>query len=179
MLPIVTIELEHKSDAVYKSRIVSHFNQDISRCEFTLAPEDSFLVRGKTYLETDVRRKDTDIDTGFIKRMGKHFYDLITGGQNDFKNYLRLNKELKAGFCLHLALDCTTIKEKYEIPEKKESGDTLLIKLLEILIKRLKEKTDGIDQLSPGADLLWQVPWEYLHDGEDCPKQTTCFAGGL
>jgi tetratricopeptide (TPR) repeat protein len=31
----------------------------------------------------------------------------------------------------------------------------------------LKANPDGIEQLSKGVDLLWRVPWEYLHDGND------------
>ncbi|MCK4734529.1 MAG: hypothetical protein KAT65_18885, partial [Methanophagales archaeon] len=60
-------------------------------------------------------RKNEHVEPGFIQRMGKHFYDLITAGKDDFKNYLRLNNELRGGFCLTLALDSKTVKKKPQI----------------------------------------------------------------
>lgn len=167
MLPNITIELRHLTDDTYESRIVDPQQKDILRCEFTFNENDPFLVRGTGYLEEDGQRKDEHVEPGFIERMGKHFYDLITDGKNDFKNYLRLNKELKGGFCLTLALDSKTVKEKPQIKEPEDKKDTLLIKLIEALRERLKENPDGIEQLSKGADLLWRVPWEYLHDGNE------------
>jgi len=167
VLPNITIELRHFKDDTYESRILNPQQQDISRCEFIFSENDPFLVRGTGYLEEDGQRKDEHVETGFIERMGKHFYDLITDGKNDFKNYLRLNKELKGGFCLTLALDSKTVKEKPQIKEPVDKKDTLLIRLIEALRERLEANPDGIEQLSKGADLLWRVPWEYLHDGNE------------
>jgi hypothetical protein len=99
--------------------------------------------------------------------MGKHFYDLITAGKDDLKNYVRLNNELRGGFCLTFALDSKTVKEKPQIKEPDEKEDTLQIRLIEVLRERQKANPDGIERLSEGADLLWRVPWEYLHDGEE------------
>jgi len=167
VLPTITIELRHLTDDTYESRILNPQQQDISRCEFTFNENDPFLVRGTGYLEEDGQRKDEHVETGFIERMGKHFYDLITDGKSDFKNYLRLNNELKGGFCLTLALDSKTVKEKPQIKEPEDKKDTLLIRLIEALRERLEANPDGIEQLSKGADLLWRVPWEYLHDGNE------------
>ena len=74
---------------------------------------------------------------------------------------------VRAGFCLTLALDSETVKEKPQIEEPEDKKDSLLIKLIEALHERLKANPDGIEQLSKGADLLWRVPWEYLHDGNE------------
>lgn len=167
MLPNITIELRHLTDDTYESRILNPQQKDILRCEFTLNENDPFLVRGTGYLEKDGQRKDEHVEAGFIERMGKHFYGLITDGKSDFKNYLRLNNELKGGFCLTLALDSKTVKEKPQIKEPEDKKDTLLIRLIEALRERLKANPDGIEQLSKGADLLWRVPWEYLHDGNE------------
>jgi len=167
VLPNIIIELTHKNDDTYESRILSPEKRDILRCEFKFKEDDSYFVRGTKYLEEDAGRRDKHVETGFIQRMGRHFYDLITGGKNDFKNYLRLNPELKGGYCLTLALDSKTIKEKPQIKPPDDKEDTLLRKLTETLRERLKANPDGIERLSPGADLLWHVPWEYLHDGDD------------
>jgi tetratricopeptide (TPR) repeat protein/CHAT domain-containing protein len=165
MLPNITIELRHLTDDTYESRFLNPQQQDILRCEFTFNENDPFLVRGTGYLEKDVQRRDKHVETGFIERIGRHFYDLITDGKDDLKNYLRLNNnELKGGFCLTLALDSQTVKEKPQIKEPEDKKDTLLI---EALRERLKENPDGLEQLSKGADLLWRVPWEYLHDGNE------------
>ena len=115
MLPTITIELRHLKDDTYESRILSPHQQDILRCEFTFNESDPFFVRGTRYLEEDGQRKDEHIEPGFIQRVGKHFYDLITDGKDKFKDYLRLNKELKGGFCLTLALDSKTVKKKPQI----------------------------------------------------------------
>lgn len=167
MLPNITIELRHKNDYTYESRILSPEKRDILQCEFKFKEDDSYYVRGTKYLEDDASRRDKHVEEGFIQRMGKHFYHLITNGKNDFKNYLRLNPELKAGYCLTLALDSKTIREKPQIKPPDDKEDTLLRKLTEALRERLKANPDGIERLSPGADLLWQIPWEYLHDGDD------------
>ena len=167
MLPNITIELRHQGDDTYESRILSPEKRDILRCEFKFKEDDSYFVRGTKYLEEDAGRRDKNVEEGFIQRMGKHFYDLITGGNNDFKNYIRLNPELKAGYCLILALDSKTIKEKPQIKPPDDKEDTLLRKLTEALRERLKANPDGIERLSPGADLLWHIPWEYLHDGDE------------
>jgi len=161
VLPNITIELRHQGDDTYESRILSQEKRDILRCEFTLNEDDSYFVLGKGYLEKDAEREDKDVDSGFIQRMGKHFYDLITDGKDDFKNHLRLNQELKGGYCLTLALDYKIIKEK---PQIKKSDDKEDIKELR---ERLKAKPDGIERLSKSANLLWQIPWEYMHDGDD------------
>lgn len=167
MLPNITIELRHRGDDTYESRILSPEKRDILRCEFKFKEEDSYFVRGTKYLEDDASRRDKHVEEGFIQRMGRHFYDLITGGKNDFKNYIRLNPELKAGYCLTLALDSKTIREKPQIKPPDDKEDTLLRKLTEALRERLKANPDGIERLSPGADLLWHIPWEYLHDGDE------------
>ena len=167
MLSTITIQLRHLTDDTYESRIVDPQQKDILQCEFTFNENDSFLVRGTGYLEEDGQRKDEHVETGFIERMGKHFYDLITGRKSDFKNYLRLNNELKGGFCLTLALDSSIVKEKPQIIEPQDKKDTLFIRLIEALRERMKANPDGIEQLSKGADLLWRVPWEYLHDGNE------------
>ena len=109
MLPTITIELRHLKDDTYESRILSPEQQDILRGEFTFNENDAFFVRGTGYLEEDGARKAEHVETGFIQRMGKHFYELITDGKDDFKKYLRLNKGLKKGFCLTLALDSQTV----------------------------------------------------------------------
>ena len=44
-----------------------------------------------------------------------------------------------------------------------DTEDTLITALHE----RQKANPDGIERLSKGADLLWRIPWEYLHDGDD------------
>ena len=167
MLPTITIELRHLRDDTYESRILDPQQQDILRCEFTFNENDPFFVRGTRYLEEDGQRKDEHVEPGFIQRMGTHFYDLITGGKDDLKNYLRLNKELKGGFCLTLALDSKTVKEKPQIKEPDEKDDTLLIRLIEALRERQKANPEGIERLSNHADLLWRVPWEYLQDGDE------------
>lgn len=167
MLPNITIELRHRGDDTYESRILSPEKRDILRCEFKFKEDDSYFVQGTRYLEEDAGRRDKHVETGFIQRMGEHFYDLITGGNNDFKNYLRLNQELKGGYCLTLALDYKIIKEKPQIEKTDDKADTFLKKLIEFLNERLKEKPDGIERLSQSAHLLWHVPWEYLHDGDD------------
>jgi tetratricopeptide (TPR) repeat protein len=151
VLPNITIELRHKNDDTYESRILSPEKRDILRCEFKLNEDDSYFVRGTKYLEEDAGRRDEHVEAGFIQRMGKHFYDLITDGKDDFKNYLRHNQELKGDYCLTLALDYKTIKEK---PQIKPSDD--------------KEEIEQLrERLSKSANLLWQIPWEYLHDGDD------------
>lgn len=94
MLPTITIELRHLKDDAYESRILSPEQQDILHCEFTFSENDPFLARATGYLEEDGQRKDEHVETGFIQRMGNHFYDLITAGKDDFRNYLRLNNEL-------------------------------------------------------------------------------------
>ena len=167
MLPTITIELRHLRDDTYESRILDPQQQDILRCEFTFNENDPFFVRGTRYLEEDGQRKDEHVEPGFIQRMGRHFYDLITSGKDDFKNYLRLNKELRGGFCLTLALDSKTVKEKPQIKEPDNKGDTLLIRLIEALRERQKANPDGVERLSNHADLLWRIPWEYLHDGDE------------
>ncbi|MCK4398766.1 MAG: tetratricopeptide repeat protein [Methanophagales archaeon] len=167
MLPTITIELRHLRDDTYESRILDPQQQDILRCEFTFNEDDPFFVRGTRYLEEDGQRKNEHVEPGFIQRMGKHFYDLITDGKDDFKNYLRLNNELKGGFCLTLALDSKTIKEKPQIKEPGDKKDTLLIRLIEALHERQKTNPEGIERLSNHADLLWRIPWEYLHDGDE------------
>jgi tetratricopeptide (TPR) repeat protein len=161
MLPAITIELKHKTDDTYESRILGPQKEDILRCDFTFKEDNPFFVTGIKYLEEDGQREDKHVEKGFIQRMGKHFYDLITDGKNDFKNYLRLNKELKEGYCLTLALDYKIIKEK---PQIKPSDDK---EEIEELKERLKAEPDGIKRLSMTANLLWQIPWEYLHDGDD------------
>ncbi|MFQ6092160.1 MAG: CHAT domain-containing protein, partial [bacterium] len=99
--------------------------------------------------------------------MGKHFYDLITDGKDDFKNYLRLNKDLKTGFCLSFVLDSKTIKEKPQIKEPEDKEDPLQKRLVEVERERQKENPDGIERLINQADMLWKIPWEYIHDGDD------------
>ena len=163
MLPTITIELRHLRDDTYESRIRDPQQQDILRCEFTFNEDDPFFVRGTKYLEEDGQRKDEHVEPGFIQRMGKHFYDLITAGKDDLKNYLRLNRELKGGFCLTFALDSKTVKEKPQIKEPDDTEDILITALQE----RQKANPDGIERLSKGADLLWRIPWEYLHDGDE------------
>jgi len=167
MLPNITIELRHSRDDTYESRILSPQKVDILRCEFTFKEDDSYFVRGTRYLEEDGQRRDEHVEPGFIQRMGKHFYDLITGGKDDFKNYLRPNPELKRGYYLTLALDSRTIKEKPQIKEPDKKADALLLRLVEALRERLKANPKGIECLSKGADLLWRIPWEYLHDGDE------------
>jgi tetratricopeptide (TPR) repeat protein len=167
VLPNITIELRHKNDDTYESRIQSPEKRDILKCEFKFKEDDSYFVRGTKYLEEDAERRDKHIEEGFIQRMGKHFYDLITDGKNDLKNYLRHNQELRGGYCLTLALDSETIKEKPQIRPPDDKEDTLLIRLIEALHERLKANPDGIERLSKGADLLWHIPWEYLHDGDE------------
>lgn len=120
-------------------------------------------MRGTRYLEEDGQRKAEHVELGFIQRMGKHFYDIITDGKSDLKNYLWLNRELKGGFCLTSALDSRTVKEKPQIKEPGDKEDTLIAALQE----RQKANPEGIERLSKGADLLWRIPWEYLHDGDD------------
>ena len=167
MLPTITIELRHLREDTYESRILDPQQRDILRCEFTFNEDDPFFVRGTRYLEEDGQRKDAHVEPGFIQRMGKHFYDLITAGKDDLKNHLRSNNELRSGFCLTFALDNTTVKEKPQIKEPNNKDDTLLIKLNEALHERQKANPDGIERLSNSADLLWRVPWEYLHDGDE------------
>lgn len=154
MLPTITIELRHLRDDTYESRILDPQQQDILRCEFTFNEDDPFFVRGTKYLEEDGQRKDEHVEQGFIQRMGKHFYDLITDGKDDLKNYLRLNKELRGGFCLTLVLDSRTVKEKPQIKEPVDTEDTLI----EALHERQKANPDGIVRLSNSADLLWRIP---------------------
>jgi CHAT domain-containing protein len=167
MLPTITIELRHLRNDTYGSRIFDPQQRDILRCEFTFNENDPFFVRGTQYLEEDGQRKDEYIEPGFIQRMGKHFYDLITDGKDDLKNYVRLNKELRGGFCITFALDSKTVKEKPQIQGPEDLEDTLQIRLIEALRERQKANPDGIERLSEGADLLWRVPWEYLHDGDE------------
>ena len=167
MLPTITIELRHLKDDTYESRILDPQQQDILRCEFTFNENDPFFVRGTQYLEEDGQRKDEHVEPGFIQRMGKHFYDLITDGQDDLKNYLRLNNELRGGFCITFALDSKTVKEKPQVKEPDDKENTLQIRLFEALRERQKANPDGIERLSKGADLLWHIPWEYLHDGDE------------
>ncbi|KPJ65985.1 hypothetical protein AMJ44_09145 [candidate division WOR-1 bacterium DG_54_3] len=161
MLPNITIELRHLKDDSYESRIFGPQSQDILRSEFRFKEDDPFFVRGTKYLEEDGQRTNKDVEKGFIQRMGKHFYDLITDGKDDFKKYLRHDQEIKRGYCLTLALDYKTIKEK---PQIKKSDDK---EVTEELQKRLKAKPEGIERLTKSANLLWHIPWEYLHDGED------------
>jgi tetratricopeptide (TPR) repeat protein len=167
VLPNIIIELTHKNDDTYESRILSPEKRDILRCEFKFKEDDSYFVRGTKYLEDDAGRRDRHVEEGFIQRMGKHFYDLITDGKHEFKEYLRLNPELKGGYYLTLALDSKTIREKLQIKPPVDEKDTLLIRLIEALRERQKANPDGIERLSRGADLLWQIPWEYMHDGDD------------
>jgi len=153
LLPIITIELRHLKDDTYESRILSPQRQDILRCEFTLKEDDSFLAHCKKYLEEDCKRKDKDVDPGCIQRMGKHLYDLITNKRNDLKDYLRLNKEqLKRGFSLTFELDSKT-----KATEKKG------VVINEGATFELDSKTGT----SPHSELLWHIPWEYLHDGDE------------
>ena len=165
MLPNISIELRHLKDDTYESRILNPQKEDILRCEFAFKEDNAFFVTGTGYLEKDAQRKDKDVDSGFIQRMGKHFYDLITDGNDKFKEYQRLN--LKRGYCLTLALDSRTIKEKPEIKSPVHEKDPLLKRLVEALRERQKENPDGTERLIKGADLLWQIPWEYMHDGDD------------
>jgi tetratricopeptide (TPR) repeat protein len=151
VLPNITIELRHIKDDSYESRILGLQNEEILRSEFKLKEDNPFFVRGTSYLEEDGQRRDEHVERGFIQRMGKHFYDLITDGKNDFKNYLRHNQELKGGYCLTLALDYKTIREKPQIKKSDDKEE----------IEKLRER------LSKSANLLWQIPWEYLHDGDD------------
>lgn len=162
MLPNITMELRHIKGDSYESRIRGTQNEDILRSEFGFKEDDPFFVRGTRYLEEDGQRRDKDVEQGFIQRMGKHFYDLITDGKDDFKKYLQHSQELKKGYCLTLALDYKTIKEK---PQIKPSDDKK--EVIEELRKRLKAKPDGIERLTKSANLLWHIPWEYLHDGDD------------
>jgi tetratricopeptide (TPR) repeat protein len=167
MLPNITIELRHKKDDLYESRILSPLKEEILQCEFTFKEDDPFYVRGTKYLEEDGQREDRDIESGFIQRMGKHFYDLITDKKDNFKEYLRLNPDLKRGFCLTLELDVKIVKEKLQVEVPRYVKDPLHRKLLEAFLERQKANPNGIELLSKGADLLWQIPWEYLHDGDD------------
>jgi hypothetical protein len=163
MLPTITIKLRHLREDTYESRILDPQQRDILRCEFTFNEDDPFFVHGTKYLEEDGQRKDEHVEPGFIQRMGKHFYDLITAGKDNLKNHLRSNNELKGGFCLTFALDSTTVKEKPQIKEPVDTEDTLI----EALHERQKGNPDGIERLSNSADLLWRIPWEYLHDGDE------------
>ena len=167
MLPNIIIELRHKKDDLYESRILSPLKEEILQCEFTFKEDDPFYVRGTKYLEEDGKRADRDIESGFIQRMGKHFYDLITDKKDNFKEYLRLNPELKRGFCLTLELDVKIVKEKLQVEVPRYVKDPLGRKLLEAFLERQKANPEGIERLTKGADLLWQIPWEYLHDGDD------------
>jgi hypothetical protein len=85
MLPTITVELRHLTGDIYESRILDPQQRDILRCEFTFNENDPFFVRGTSYLEEDAQRGDEHVERGFIQRMGKHFYDLITGGKDDLK----------------------------------------------------------------------------------------------
>jgi len=167
VLPNIIIELRHKKDDIYESRILSPLKEEILQCEFSFKEDDSYYVSGTKYLEDDGKRADRDIESGFIQRMGKHFYDLITDKKDKFKEYLRLNPELKRGFCLTLELDVKIVKEKLQVEVSRYVKDPLHRKLLEAFLERQKANPDGIERLSKGADLLWQIPWEYLHDGDD------------
>lgn len=166
MLPNVIIELRHLSKEKYESFFLGTRGQEILKCEFTFNEEDAFFVRGIKYLEDDAQRPNEHVEPGFIKRMGKHFYDLITNKNDAFKNYLSLNEELKKGFYLILALDSKYFKEKLQVKESDDS-DALQKRLKSVLQERIKANPEGIEQISKSANLLWQIPWEYLYDGDE------------
>ncbi|MDI6794641.1 MAG: hypothetical protein QME81_17530, partial [bacterium] len=167
MLPAITIELRHLQAEKYESRIRGVDEEDILRNEFELKEDDAYLVSAHNYLGKDARRKDKDIEKGFIQRMGKHFYDLISPGET-FKQYLRSRPDLHQGYHIVFKLDSRTVKEMPEIKgAEKEAAGFLAGLLGDILSERRKTHPDGITQLKKNVALLWHVPWEYLHDGEE------------
>lgn len=131
VLPLLrcTLEANDLDNHRYRAVISDESGEELLAHDFTLKPDDAFLLEANHFLEND-GLKDyrsqiaIESDRTFTKRLGNYFYQLITGKDAPLLKALGTNGRLKQGFQLLLALD-------------------------------------------PRADLLWQAPWEYLHDGEE------------
>jgi len=130
-LPVIRCDLEAIDEANhhYRAVITNESGKELHKHNFTLKPDDAFLLEANHFLEHDGLRpaeRDTHLvlesDRTFTRRLGNHFYNLIMGTNGALRD--KVNGALQTGFQFVLTLDTE-------------------------------------------AELLWQVPWEYLHDSEE------------
>lgn len=129
-LPIIRCDLEaiDEENHKYRAVITNESGKELHKHNFTLKPDDAFLLEANHFLEHDGLRDyrthlALESDRTFTKRLGNHFYSLIMGANGALRDKVE-DGALETGFQFVLTLDTE-------------------------------------------AELLWQVPWEYLHDSEE------------
>ena len=129
--PVIRCQLEaiDEKEHRYRTIISDATGEELLKNDFTLKPDDAYLLQANHFLENDglkdYRSQITlDSDLTFIQRLGNYFYELIMGKTEPLSEVLSSNGALKNGCQFLLMLD-------------------------------------------PNAELLWQAPWEYLHDGKE------------
>lgn len=111
-LPLIRCSLEavDASEHKYRAVLSDGHGKTLHKHNFTLKPDDVFLLEANHFLENDGLRDfrqqlSLASDRTFTQRLGSHFYRLIIGGDGPLRDYLKANGALNNGFKFVLDLD--------------------------------------------------------------------------
>lgn len=133
-LPVIRCALEsvNAKKHTYRTHITGDKNKALHSHDFTLPPDDAFLLEANHFLENDGLRDfrqqlTLESERTFTQRLGNHFFKLIMG-------------------------DDAALRQRFRPVGQMTNGASGFKFVLD---------------LDAGAELLWRVPWEFLHDCDE------------
>ena len=111
-LPVIrcTLASLDAGQHTYRTLIADENNKELHQHDFTLKPDDVFLLEANHFLENDGLRDFREhlrlaSDQTFTQRLGNHFYSLIMGDDGALRERLKGNGALAKGCKFVLELD--------------------------------------------------------------------------